>query len=95
MKYVKNGKVYNTRTAKEIIFIDIDGEDGCMFYKTQKGSFFSINEITGEFRISTEIEVMDEYLNFLEREGRGYDKDDEVNEELPNLLKYVEDLEEA
>ncbi len=90
MKIVKNGLVYNTETSKQIYF---DGDN--MFYRTVKGSFFSINDETNGIKSYTEIEVMDEYLNYLERNGRTYEMDDEVNEELPNLLKYVESLVEA
>lgn len=60
-----------------------------MFYRTAKGNFFSISNESEEIKVYTEIEVMDEYLNYLERNGRGYE------EELPNLRGYVEGLEEA
>lgn len=90
MKYVKCGKVYNTDTSKKIYF---DGDN--VFYHTAKGNFFSVSDETGEVRSYSEIEVMDEYLNYLERNGMTYDKEDEVNEELLKLVKYVEDLIEA
>lgn len=66
-----------------------------MFYRTAKGNFFSISNESEEIKVYTEIEVMDEYLNYLEMNGRFYETDDEVNEELPNLRGYVEGLEEA
>lgn len=100
MKYIKRGKVYNTENAVEAVFITIGQTDEAwMFYKTPKGHFFSVYSDedgveNGEFRTHTEIEVMDEYLNYLERNGMAYDKEDEINDVLPNLEKYIEDLEE-
>ena len=89
MKIVHNGKVYNTETA---IVIYYDGKTETMYYTTAKGSFFSIAD-TGEFKTCTEVEVMDEYLNYVGIDN--FAADDEVNEVLKNLMEYAKNLEDA
>lgn len=88
MKIVKNGKVYNTETSVEIYY---NGET--MTYRTAKGNYFSIADESGVLETLTEVEVMENYLNFVGIDN--FTADDEVIEVLPKLLEYAENLMDA
>ena len=94
MKIVKNGKIYNTDTSKEVFYkAETDGT-GWMYYRSAKGSFYKVQDDTMKVQPLTETEIMDGYLNTI-----GWEVDDEVDDEakdlLPNLLVYIENLQEA
>ena len=90
MKIVKNGKIYNTDTSKEVFYkAETDGT-GWMYYRSAKGSFYKVQDDTMEAQPLTETEIMDDYLNTI-----GWEVDDEVKGLLPNLLVYIENLQEA
>ena len=90
MKIVKNGKVYNTETSVEIYY---NGKNETMTYRTAKGNYFSIADESGVLETLTEVEVMENYLNFVGIDN--FTADDEVIEVLPKLLEYAENLMDA
>ena len=94
MKIVKNGKVYNTETSVEIYY---NGKNETMTYRTAKGNYFSIADESEVLETLTEVEVMENYLNYVGIDNfiDNFTADDEVNEVLPKLLEYAENLMEA
>ena len=90
MKIVNQGKIYNIDTSKEVFYKAETDDTGWMYYRSAKGSFYRVRDDTKEVQPLTETEIMDAYLNTI-----GWEADGEVGELLPNLLEYIESLQEV